>query len=172
MSFKRPEQKLQELNIFLKTNNINDYINIPLKDQNGNSFIVNTIVNNNNIVLTIKYIHQYHYYFDSLPLEINDIIKNYCIDIVTTKYQIIFPDYSSKVNPIILLMNYRNNFNQYPKSLISNIDKIIYQFNHCNFTDSVFYSLIPLEVYIKIFINEIHHLICSYYRKNYNIHQN
>ena len=158
----RPEQKLQELNKFLKINNLNDYINIPLKDQNGNSFIVNTIVNNNNIVLTIKYIHQYHYYFDSLPLEINDIIKKYCIDVVTTKYQIILPDYYPlRESPIILIMNTKNNITLH-KSLVSEINSIIYKYNHCNLSDIIFYSSISLQIYIRIFINKIYHLLNNY----------
>ena len=158
----RPEQKLQELNKFLKINNLNDYINIPLKDQNGNSFIVNTIVNNNNIVLTIKYIHQYHYYFDSLPLEINDIIKKYCIDVVTTKYQIILPDYYPlRESPIILIMNTKNNITLH-KSLVSEINSIIYKYNHCNLSDIIFYSSISLQIYIRIFINKIYNLLNNY----------
>jgi hypothetical protein len=156
----RPEQKLQELKSFLKINNINNCLDIPLKDPNGNSFIVKTIVNNNNIVLTIKYIHQYHYYFDSLPLEINDIIKKYCIDVITTKYQIILPDYYPlKDNPIILLMKPKNNINQ---SLVSEINSIIYKFNHCNLSDSIFYSSISLQIYMRIFINKIYHLLNNY----------
>ena len=156
----RPEQKLQELKSFLKINNINNCLDIPLKDPNGNSFIVKTIVNNNNIVLTIKYIHQYHYYFDSLPLEINDIIKKYCIDVITTKYQIILSDYYPlKDNPIILLMKPKNNINQ---SLVSEINSIIYKFNHCNLSDSIFYSSISLQIYMRIFINKIYHLLNNY----------
>ena len=95
---------------------------------------------------------------------IRDTIKTpkYCIDVVTTKYQIILPDYYPlRESPIILIMNTKNNITLH-KSLVSEINSIIYKYNHCNLSDIIFYSSISLQIYIRIFINKIYNLLNNY----------
>ena len=73
---------------------LQSYLNLPEKIGTHGTLSINTEkIIDNKIYIRIKYKHQYDlFYFDNLPLELNEIINSYMVDIVDLTFTIVLPD--------------------------------------------------------------------------------